>query len=253
MTPPLSNATTADRLGDDMREQAHPFPRLNPELGIPNYLHDNYWWAYLHPRGVKFFDRLWMVNLILFGNFNALRDAALLRLGPRIEGNLLQIAAVYGDITPKVAARLAPGAGMTLVDIAPIQLANAARKLSAGQHVTLLQQDSTAMTLASASFDTVLLFFLLHEQPDAEKRKTCAEALRLLKPGGRILVVDYHRPRGWNPMRYLLPPLLRLLEPFSMALWAGRVRLWFPEHMHIVAEQTELFCGGLYQVTEFQL
>lgn len=231
----------------------HPLPELDPALSLPPYLEKHYWWAYLHPRGVRFFDRLWMVNAILFGNFNALRDEALRRLGPRIDGHMLQVAAVYGDITPKIAERLAPAASLTLVDIAPIQLRNVARKLPLQPRVNLQQQNSTALDFADGQFDTVLLFFLLHEQPDSEKFKTCAEALRVLKPGGRLLVVDYHQPKAWHPFRYLLRPFLRVLEPFSLSLWGKSVCHWFPPHMQVREQQTQLFFGGLYQVTEIRV
>jgi len=34
---------------------------------IPGYLQDTYWWAYLHPNSFVFFERKWVVNLILWG------------------------------------------------------------------------------------------------------------------------------------------------------------------------------------------
>lgn len=256
MTPPISSATLAPADADTLdaaSDMPHPLPRLDGSLGIPPYLEKHYWWAYLHPKGVRLFDRLWLVNAILFGNFNALRDIALRRLGTAIPGRMLQIAAVYGDITPKIAQRLQPGAHLDLVDIAPIQLQNVARKLPAQAPVTLEQQNSTALRFADGTFDTVLLFFLLHEQPDSEKVRTCAEALRVLKPGGRLLVVDYHKPKAWHPFRYLLKPFLRVLEPFSLSLWQGPVQRWFPATMHVREASTELVFGGLYQVTELKL
>ena len=30
---------------------------------IPDYLSETYWWAYLHPRAVRVFEREWLVNL----------------------------------------------------------------------------------------------------------------------------------------------------------------------------------------------
>jgi hypothetical protein len=53
---------------------------LTPAV-IPEYLHNTYWWAYLHPRAVHIFERQWLVNLILWGNFAKLRDAALQEMG----------------------------------------------------------------------------------------------------------------------------------------------------------------------------
>ncbi|MBP6242855.1 MAG: hypothetical protein KA377_01615, partial [Chromatiaceae bacterium] len=44
---------------------------------IPDYLQRVYWWAYLHPRAVFLFEREWLVNLILWGNYQRLCDEAL--------------------------------------------------------------------------------------------------------------------------------------------------------------------------------
>ncbi len=50
--------------------------REQHSLPIPRYLEAVYWWAYVHPRAVHLFEREWLVNLILFGNYGRLRDAA---------------------------------------------------------------------------------------------------------------------------------------------------------------------------------
>src|SRR4051812_39825350 len=38
-------------------------------VGVPAYLQETYWWAYVHPNAVRLFERQWLVNLILWGNF----------------------------------------------------------------------------------------------------------------------------------------------------------------------------------------
>ena len=37
--------------------------------------------------------------------------------------------------------------------------------------------------------------------------------MRVVKPGGKIVIVDYALPRWWHPLRYLWRPLLARLEP----------------------------------------
>jgi hypothetical protein len=59
---------------------------------IPHYLTETYWWAYVHPGAVRVFERQWLVNLILWGNFSLLRDAALEELGSVVQGRTLQVA-----------------------------------------------------------------------------------------------------------------------------------------------------------------
>ena len=47
--------------------------------------------------------------------------------------------------------------------------------------------DSTDLNLPGASYDRILLFFLLHEQPRHCRERTLSEAFRLVKPGGKIV------------------------------------------------------------------
>ncbi len=219
---------------------------MPPSTTIPQYLNDTYWWAYVHPRAVRFFERQWLVNLILWGNFAKLRDAALAALGEEIPGRTLQVACVYGDFTPRVAARLARGATLDVVDVLPIQLENLRRKLPANAPVNLVQRDASDLRFADAAYDRVVLFFLLHEMPLEVRRRTLAEAMRVVKPGGRVVIVDYHRPAWWHPLRPVMRLILRRFEPFAMDLWAHPVREWMPEiPERSISKQT--FWGGFYQ------
>lgn len=213
---------------------------------IPQYLSDTYWWAYVHPRAVKFFERQWLVNLILWGNFAKLRDAALDALGDALPGRTLQVACVYGDFTPKMAERAAGHGCVDVVDVVPAQLANLQRKLAAATPVTLLQRDACDLGFAAASYERVILFFLLHEMPEDVRRKTLAEAVRVLKPGGQLVIVDYHRPARWHPLRPVMKWILRNFEPFAMDLWSNEVSEFLPP-MPAGAIRKENFYGGLYQ------
>lgn len=218
------------------------------DLVVPRYLAQTYWWAYVHPRAVQVFEREWLVNLILWGNFGRLRDAALDALGERLEGNTLQIACVYGDLTNRLAARLAPGARLDVVDVLPIQLDNLARKLPRNTAVELVHGDSAALPLESSSYDRALLFFLLHEQPDEVRRATIAEALRVVKPGGHLVIVDYHRPHALNPLYWPMVSVLRTLEPFALDLWRHEISEWFPRDARVAGLGKITSFGGLYQL-----
>jgi ubiquinone/menaquinone biosynthesis C-methylase UbiE len=217
-------------------------------IAVPRYLAQTYWWAYVHPRAVKLFEREWLVNMILWGNFGRLRDAALDALGERLDGRTLQIACVYGDLTPRLASRVANGGRLDVVDVLPIQLDNLARKLPRNAPVELVHGDSAALPLNCASYDRALLFFLLHEQPEAVRRKTIAEALRVVKPGGRLVIVDYHRPGLLNPLYWPMVGVLRTLEPFAMDLWQHEISEWFPGDACIRNMRKSTSFGGLYQL-----
>jgi len=105
----------ATSLADRSIAESQP-PR---DLKVPHYLTANYWWAYVHPRAIWLFERQWLVNLILWGNYKRLRDAAMSELGDVLPGATLQVACVYGDLTGKLSSRVAAGGGrLDIVDVA---------------------------------------------------------------------------------------------------------------------------------------
>ena len=220
---------------------------LPPSANIPAYLEKTYWWAYVHPHAVKLFERQWLVNAILWGNFAKLRDGALDELGQHIKGRTLQIACVYGDFSPRLANRIAPGGSLDVVDVLPIQLENLRKKLPPAARVMPVLGDSADLRLANGTYDQTILFFLLHEQPEAVRRRTLSEAVRVTRPGGRIVIVDYHLPRLFHPLRYLFRPVLHWLEPFALDLWNHDLSTWLPETIHPDQIQKTTSFGGLYQ------
>ncbi|MEO8598932.1 MAG: rhodoquinone biosynthesis methyltransferase RquA [bacterium] len=223
------------------------FNTASMKLPVPAYLQKIYWWAYVHPRAVRIFERGWLVNLILFGNYARLRNAALDEIGHPTSGRTLQVACVYGDLTPRLCARHTENATLDVIDVLPIQLQNLQRKLAADSGVSLFQRDSAALGFAAGSYDRVLIFFLLHEQPENVRRGTLAEAFRVVKPGGKIVIVDYHRPNKWNLLRRPLQALLRRLEPFADDLWQHDLAFYFPQNIKPSGIRKQTFFSGLYQ------
>ena len=214
---------------------------------VPAYLLKTYWWAYVHPHAVRLFERQWLVNAILWGNFSKLRDLALDALGKTVPGKTLQVACVYGDFSTRLMQRISKGGNLDVVDVLPIQLKNLRAKLPADSGVNLHLRDSANLEFADASYDQAILFFLLHEQPEAVRRRTLAEAIRVVRPGGKLVIVDYHLPTRTHPLRYLFRPILRWLEPFALDLWERELATWLPGEIAPEQIAKETMFGGLYQ------
>ena len=164
---------------------------------------------------------------------------------------MLQVACVYGDFTEHMVRRLGPKGCIDVIDVAPIQINNLHAKLKkAGcdtERVNALLQDSSDLHFADGSFADVVVFFLLHEMPTEVRRKTVAEALRVTQAGGKLIFVDYHKPRAWNPFRYLMVPVLTTLEPFAMDVWNHEIASWLPEGARVAKLEKQTYFGGLYQ------
>jgi ubiquinone/menaquinone biosynthesis C-methylase UbiE len=247
----------ADSIGHAAASRRMPVPAIevlrarelaaSGALPIPRYLDQLYWWAYVHPNAVHLFERQWLVNAILFGNYGRLRNAALDELGATVNGRTLQVACVYGDLTPRQRERLAGDAQLDVVDILPMQLDNLDKKLPPDKRVALRLGDASSLPSADAHYDQVLLFFLLHEMPQRVRRATLGEAMRVLKPGGKLVIVDYHRPARWHPLRPLMRQVFRHLEPHAFDLWEHAVERFMPAGPAPAASAKRTFFGGLYQ------
>jgi ubiquinone/menaquinone biosynthesis C-methylase UbiE len=162
-------------------------------------------------------------------------------------GRTLQVACVYGDLTPRLSQRVARSGGLLdVVDVVPVQLQNLAQKLPNAAATRIARMDSADLDTPSSSYDRALAFFLLHEQPPAHRKRTLSELVRVVKPGGKIVIVDYALPRPWNPVRYLWRPLLGVLEPFALDLWREEIARWLPPDIP-VRTRKKTFFGGLYQ------
>lgn len=216
---------------------------IAPASALPDYLRRTYTWAYLDPRTLPWLDRGPVVSAILWGNAGRLMRWAVARFEPG--ERVLQAACVYGAFSPMLARRVGCNGGLEVVDVAPIQVANARRKLAGMPQASARVADLSVRL--EAQYDGVCCFFLLHEVPAAERGVIVANLLGAVRPGGRAVFVDYHRPRRWHPLAAVMKQVFRWLEPFAESLLdapietltaAGRDFTW----------RKETRFGGLYQL-----
>ena len=241
---------TADNTG----QEAVQAVAMAPPPSIPDYLQDTYWWAYLHPKSFWFFEREWVVNLILWGNMKKLTNAVLDEMELQPHSSVLQVACVYGDFSNRLASHLGQTQSrLSVVDVASIQINNIEKKLAVHDNVSVHHQDSTCMSFPNDSFEETVVFFLLHEQPEEARRKTIVEAIRVTRPGGRVIFVDYHGPKRSNPMRYVMKPILSMLEPFAMDLWREELPAFMPAEIKPEQLSSSFYFGGLYQKVVLKL
>lgn len=78
------------------------------------------------------------------------------------------------------------------IDASPEMLARAAKKARrAGMNVAFTQAPAQALPFPDASFDVVLTTVMLHHLPRPGRAQCAREMRRVLKPGGRVLAVDF--------------------------------------------------------------
>lgn len=226
----------------------------NDGVAIPDYLEKTYWWAYVRPWAVCVFERDWLINLILWGWYESLRDRVLAAMGKKISGTTLKISCCYGALEPMLAKRVQAGHGtLDIIDVAPEQLKNSRRKIPVGLEgpvVNLYHRDACNLGFADNSYDRALLFFLPHEQPEAIRRQTFVEAFRVVKSGGEIHIVEFARCVWWHPLKYIWHSVLYVLEPYAPPIWKQDLTHWMPEQGSGCCVEKSFIFGGFYQIVK---
>ena len=142
------------------------------------------------------------------------------------------VVADLGCGTGHVSSLVAPFVGRVIgVDASAAMLAAAEDLVPA--HVELRQGALEALPIGDAEVDVVLLVLVLHHVPDPAR--ALAEAARILKPGGRLIVVDmqphdredYRQSMGHVWLGFGEPHVIRLLQ--GARLEAARVVPLAPE------------------------
>jgi SAM-dependent methyltransferase len=108
--------------------------------------------------------------------------------GRSLTGEVLEVGGGSGAMAAQLASRF-PDLRLTVTDFDGAMVAGADERLRRfGSRVTAQQADATALPFESGRFDTVLSFIMLHHVVEWER--AIAEAVRVLRPGGRLLGYD---------------------------------------------------------------
>jgi ubiquinone/menaquinone biosynthesis C-methylase UbiE len=108
---------------------------------------------------------------------------------------VLEVCAGTGYLA-RLVARAHPGAEVHALDLSPEMLATGRRRAAAEclQRVVYVHGDASSLPFPDNHFDVVMASYGLHELPTAVRTAAIAEAARVLRPGGRLLVVDIDAP-----------------------------------------------------------
>jgi demethylmenaquinone methyltransferase/2-methoxy-6-polyprenyl-1,4-benzoquinol methylase len=146
------------------------------------------------------------------------RLVALARLGPR--SAVLDVAAGTGDVTLAL-ARLGAPARVVSTDLVPSMLALARNKLWGFEGATAIDfvvADGQRLPFADARFDALTVAFGVRNM--ADRAAHFAEALRVLRPGGRYLCLEFTRPPN-AAFRAVYHLYLRAVVPAVGGLLSG--------------------------------
>src|SRR5258708_559841 len=135
-------------------------------------------------------------------------------------GSVLDLATGSGDVAFALADGLPPGVKVTGIDFCQPMLDEAVKKRTGSPRraaIDFRPGDGLALPLPAASFDAVTIAFGLRNM--ADRAKALGEMRRVLRPGGRLFVLEFSQPYFWlRPFYYAY---LRLVLPAVAGLVTG--------------------------------
>jgi len=191
----------------------------------PGKQRDSLYWLYTNKYLIKITDNQLVTSAVLLFQYNRLARRVVDQIGGNEKGSkVLQISCAYGNFSRKLAekCRAIEAGEMVICDIVGNQLENVKRKIrDYPGKATLVEENAANMRFKTDHFSSALIFFLLHELPFEDKQKALSEAMRVVRPGGRLVLAEFHKPRNWL-MRAFVRAYFIMFEPFALDMW-GRL------------------------------
>ena len=218
------------------------------EKRIPLYLKEIYGDFYNKDKLSAWFDKNWVQSLLTLGNNKKLTRALLKEIysGAKV----LQLGCTFGRQMEETAAKIGVYGIYDILDISNIQLKRCKEKFDGLFPQVRYVQQNANMPLKK-NYDVVILYMLLHEVPHRQKAKILQAALDSLKEGGKVVVIDYHKPALWHPLRWPVKLFNRLYQPFAEILWDREVDTLVKDKSKYIWKKT-LYFGRFYQKVVIQ-
>lgn len=206
-------------LGRSRRRGHDELPRDLDLSSYPEYYRRTFHWqtdGWLSERSARLYDP--SVEVLFIGTADVMRRMVIPPVVEAAEGlarpRVLDLACGTGRLLLQLRAAL-PHAELHGLDLSPFYIGYARDLLGPSPDTTLHVENAESTSFTGASFDAVTCVFLFHELPRGVRRRVMAEAARLLRPGGVLVILDSAQLRDAGPLRATLEDFPRVFhEPY---------------------------------------
>jgi ubiquinone/menaquinone biosynthesis C-methylase UbiE len=134
---------------------------------------------------------------MLLGRERRLRELTVSWAEVKAGDNVLEVGCGTGSLTLAAKRAAGPSAVVCGIDVLPEMIDQCRRKADeAGADIDFTLGSINAVPYEDDRFDVVLCSFMIFHMSELVRRQGIAEIRRVLKPGGRLLVLDLGLPPG---------------------------------------------------------
>ena len=245
----------ARRLPDIVRDFPRTFRRVRsqdwrdlpdgvPVDRYPPYYRRNFHWqtdGYFSRRSARIYDV--GVEFLFLGTADIMRRQVIppitrfLRDAPREETRVLDVACGTGRTLLQLAAAH-PSLRYFGLDLSPQYLAVARDVLEDVDDVSLVAENAESMPFRDGYFDVATSVYLFHELPRRARRNVVREMLRVLRPGGLLVLED-------SAQRSESAAITPLLERFAVDFHEPFYRDYLGDDLEGIARDTGFTVGSV--------
>lgn len=245
---PAAKAPPVVKTDDDVAEEKRTVaevrkpPLMKKKKDVPEYLRSVYAGRYFQPVLASWLDGDIPAEILTLFCTKKLTKAVTDEI---IEGDsVLQLGLGSGGFETAVSAKMNGKGKYVIEDLSSSHAAAAEYRISPWLNAAIKERDFTVND--EKRYDVVIGWFTLHELPDDRKKAVLKRACNALKPDGKMIFIDYSKPKKFHPFGWFVKMFNRLFEPFAESLWYNEIESFAPAVDNLIwAKKT--YCGDMYQ------